>query len=66
MRSLPWKPVALALLLFLGGCLATISNTPAPVTPREKLAALEITYQEANRTILDMTGEVLDEVRATT
>ncbi len=45
---------ALGLLLVLGGCLATIAATPDPVTPREQLLVLEISYQEANQGILDL------------
>ncbi len=52
MRSL-YVP-AFALLLVLAGCLATINSTPTPATPREQLAAMEITYQESLLTIQDL------------
>ena len=48
-----WKPIVLALVLFLGGC-SILGNVPTPETPRESLAVLEITYQETNRSIQDL------------
>lgn len=56
MRNLAWKPIvlALALALLLVGCANTLINVPTPETPRERLAALEISYQEINRSIQDL------------
>jgi hypothetical protein len=49
-----WKPIILVLLLASGACGGIISNVPVPITPRERLAVLEITYQEINRSIQDL------------
>ena len=54
MRRLTWKPIVLVLLLFLGACGDILGNVPVLETPRERLAALEITYQGANRSIQDL------------
>lgn len=54
MRSLAYIPVILVLALLLGACGNTLANVPTLETPRERLVALEIGFQEANRTIQDL------------
>ena len=64
MRRLIWIPIVLVLALLLGACVTGL----APETPRERLAALEISYQAANLTIQDLVaagtlkGEAADAV----
>ena len=53
MRRLIWPPIVIVLALFLGAC-ATFNNIPAPETPRERLTALDISYQETSRGIQDL------------
>jgi hypothetical protein len=54
MRWLRWPPGILVLALFLGACSGILGNVPVPETPREQLAALEISYQEINQSIQDL------------
>jgi len=54
MRNLAWKPIYLVLALLLAACAGTFGNVPTPETPRERLAALEISYQEVNLSIQDL------------
>lgn len=49
-----WKPIILVLLLITGACGGFISNVPVPITPHERLVALEITYQGVNKSIQDL------------
>ncbi len=49
-----WKPIILVLLLLTGACGGIFSNVPVPITPRERLTALEITYQGINESIQDL------------
>ena len=53
MRRLVCIPIFL-LVLLLGACAGIFANVPAPETPRERLAVLEISFQETNRTIQDL------------
>lgn len=54
MRRFHCPPGILVLVLLLSGCLGILSNVPTPETPRERLAILEIDFQEANRAIQDL------------
>ena len=54
MRNLAWKPIVLVLVLLLGACAGILGNVPTPETPRERLAALEISYQETNLAVQDL------------
>lgn len=54
MRNLAWKPIILVLALLLGACAGILGNVPTPETPRERLAVLEISYQETNLAIQDL------------
>jgi hypothetical protein len=49
-----WKPIVLVLVLLTGACGGIFSQVPVPITPRERLTALEISYQKVDLSIQDL------------